>query len=220
MEGLPNVGTGVICVMLLAVFVRAKDIHRREKIAYISFLVFMFISLNINVLDYIWHGFHYPNLIPYRFAFIFSFVLVAIAYRAFTVFVELDKKDIIGMCIVASAMICISVFYLERRAIIGSLIVSGLYLVFMTLYEMELLDRRLLTGFVSLAVIAEMCLHCSIGVETVGTTDHTNYPDKEEQVEELLEITKKDNPVEFYRTDQTDFSTKNDGMIYGYNGVG
>ena len=220
MEGLPNVGTGVICVMLLAVFIRAKDIHRREKIAYISLLVFMFISLNINVLDYIWHGFHYPNLIPYRFAFIFSFVLVAIAYRAFTVFVELDKKDIIGMCIVASVMICISVFYLERRAIIGSLIVAGLYLVFMTLYEMELLDRRLLTGFVSLAVIAEMCLQCSAGVETVGTTDHTNYPDKEEQVEELLEIAKKDNPNEFYRTDQTDFSTKNDGMIYGYNGVG
>ena len=220
MEGLPNVGTGVICVMLLAVFIRAKDIHRREKIAYISLLVFMFISLNINVLDYIWHGFHYPNLIPYRFAFIFSFVLVAIAYRAFTVFVELDKKDIIGMCIVASVMICISVFYLERRAIIGSLIVAGLYLVFMTLNEMELLDRRLLTGFVSLAVIAEMCLQCSAGVETVGTTDHTNYPDKEEQVEELLEIAKKDNPNEFYRTDQTDFSTKNDGMIYGYNGVG
>ncbi len=220
MEGLPNVGTGVICVMLLAVFIRAKDIHRREKIAYISLLVFMFISLNINVLDYIWHGFHYPNLIPYRFAFIFSFVLVAIAYRAFTVFVELDKKDIIGMCIVASAMICISVFYLERRAIIGSLIVAGLYLVFMTLYEMELLDRRLLTGFVSLAVIAEMCIQCSIGVETVGTTSHNNYPDKEEQVEELLEIAKKDNPDEFYRIDQTDFSTKNDGMIYGYNGVG
>lgn len=220
MEGLPNVGTGVICVLLLAVFIRAKDIHRREKIAYLSLLVFMFISLNINALDYIWHGFHYPNLIPSRFAFLFSFVLVAAAYRAFTVFVELDKKDIIGMCIIASVMICISVFYLDKKAIIGSLIVAGLYIVFMTLYEMDLLDRRLLTGFVSLVVIAEMCLQCSIGVETVGTTSHTNYPDKEEQVEELIELAKKDNPNEFYRTEQTTYSTKNDGMIYGYNGIG
>ena len=220
MEGLPNVGTGVICILLLAVFVRAKDIHIREKVAYLSLLVFMFISLNINALDYIWHGFHYPNLIPYRFAFLFSFVLVVIAYRAFTVFVELDKKDITAMCIVASVMICISVFYLERKAILGSLIVAGLYLVFMTLYEMELLDRRFLTGFVSLAVIAEMCLQCSIGVEAVGTTDRTNYPDKEEQVEQLLRLAENDNPDEFYRVDQTNFSTKNDGMIYGYNGIG
>ena len=220
MEGLPNVGTGVICVLLLAVFIRAKDIHRREKIAYISLLVFLFVSLNVNALDYIWHGFHYPNLIPSRFAFLFSFVLVAIAYRAFTVFVELDKKDIIGMCISASVMICISVFYLDKKAIIGSLIVAGLYIVFMTLYEMDLLDRRLLTAFVSLVVIAEMCLQCSIGVDTVGTTSHIGYPDKEEQVEELIKLAKEENPVEFYRTEQTDFSTKNDGMIYGYNGIG
>ncbi len=220
MEGLPNVGTGMFCIMLIAVFIRSKNIRIREKVLYLSLLVFLFVSLNLNVLDYIWHGFHYPNLIPSRFAFLFSFVLVITAYRAFTAFVELDKKDIIGLCIMASVMICISVFYLEQKAILGSTIVAALYIVFMLLYEMDLLDRTLLTVFVSLAIVAEMCVRCGIGVDTVGTTSHVGYPDKEEQVQELLTLAKEDNPAEFYRTEQTNFSVKNDGMMYGYNGIG
>lgn len=220
MEGLPNIGSGIFCILLLAVFVRAKDIPLREKITNLLLLGFIFISLNINSLDYIWHGFHFPNLIPYRFSFLFSFMLIAIAYRAFSVFVELDKKDIIGMCIVTIIMVCISVFYLERKAVIGSLIVAALYILFMALYEMDMLDRRLLTVFASLVIVAEMCVECSIGVDTVGTTDHNNYPDKEEAVTELIEYAENENPNDLFRIEQTYYSTKNDGMIYGYNGVG
>ena len=35
-------------------------------------------------LDYIWHGFHFTNMIPYRFSFLHSFVLLYMAYRAWT----------------------------------------------------------------------------------------------------------------------------------------
>jgi len=220
MEGLPNVGTGVVCVLLLVIFVRSKNIEKREKIAYLSLLGFMFVSLNVNVLDFIWHGFHFPNLIPYRFAFLFSFVLIVIAYKAFTAFSELDKKDIIGMCILTIIMVCISVFYLDSKAVIGSLIVAAVYILMMTFYEFKLIDRRILTILASMLIIVEMCIECSIGVQTVGTTNHENYPDKEESVAELVKYAEEQNGNEFFRIDQTNYSTKNDGMIYGYNGVG
>lgn len=224
MEGLPNIGCGVVCILLIVIFVRAKEIERREKITYLVLLGFLFVSLNVNSLDYIWHGFHFPNQIPYRFAFLFSFVLIAIAYRAFTVFVELDKKDIIGMCIVTIVMVCISVFYvdssLDKKAVIGSLIVAGFYILFMTLYEMKLIDRRMLVIFASLLIIVEMCIEANVGVNSVGTTSHDNYPDSEEAVQELLDYAAEQDSTEFYRIDQTEYSTKNDGMIYGYNGIG
>ena len=220
MEGLPNVGTGVICILMLVIFIRSKDISKKEKISYLSLLVFLFVSLNINMLDYIWHGFHFPNLIPYRFAFLFSFVFIVVAYRAFTVFVELDKKDIIGMCIVTIVMVCISVFYLEQKAIIASLIAAALYIIMMTMYELDLLDRRLLVVFTSLVIIAEMCFEANIGVTTVGTTSWDNYPHNEEQVMELVDYAEEQNGNELYRLDQNYYSTKNDGMIYGYNSAG
>ncbi len=220
MEGLPNIGCGVVCILLVVIFVRAKEIPLREKVANLVLLGFLFISLNLNVLDYIWHAFHFPNQIPYRFAFLFSFVLIVIAYRAFTVFVELDKKDIIGMSLLTVAMVCISVFYLDKKAIIGSLIVAGFYILFMALHEMKLIDRRTLTIFASLLIIVEMCIECSIGVNTVGTTSHENYPEDEEAVTELVDYAKESDPTDFYRIEQTYYSTKNDGMIYGYNGIG
>ena len=220
MEGLPNVGSGVVCILLLVIFIRSKNIKLREKITYLSLLGFMFISLNINYLDYIWHGFHFPNMIPYRFSFLFSFVLIVTAYKAFTSFVELDKNDIIGMCILTAAMVCITVFYLDQKAVIGSLIVASLYILMMLFYEFNLLNRRLLVIFTSILIVAEMCLEASIGVDSVGTTDHNNYPDKLEAVEELLNYAEKENGDEFYRLDMEYYSTKNDGMIYGFNGIG
>ncbi len=220
MEGLPNIGSGVVCILLLVIFVRSKNIQLREKIAYLSLLGFLFISLNFNFLDYIWHGFHFPNMIPYRFSFLFSFVLIAIAYRGFTSFVELDKKDIIGMCIITAVMVCITVFYLDQKAIIGSLIVAGLYILMMTFYEFNLINRRMLIVFASVLIVVEMCLEAGIGVDSVGTTSHDNYPDKEAAVEELIDYAYEQSGDEFFRLDQEYYSTKNDGMIYGYNGIG
>lgn len=220
MEGLPNIGTGVICILLLAIFIRAKEIELREKIVNLVLLALLFVSLNVNYLDFIWHGFHFPNQIPYRFAFLFSFVLVAVAYRGFTVFVKLDKKDIIGMCGITIVMVCISVFYLDKKAVIGSLIVAAFYILFMSLFEMNLINRQMLIGFVSLLIISEMCLEANIGVTTVGTSSHDNYPDKEQEVRELVDYAKEQDSTDFYRIDQTEYSTKNDGMIYGYDGIG
>lgn len=220
MDGLPNIGVGVVCILLIAIYIRAKEISLREKIASICLLLFMFISLNVNTLDFIWHGMHFPNQIPYRFAFIFCFVLIAIAYRGFSVFVKLDKRDIIGMCIATILMVCVSVFYLDKKAIIGSLIIAAFYILFMSLFEMNLLNRRALTVFVSLLVIVEMCIEANIGVNTVGTTGHDNYPADEEEVQEMLDYAYNLDSTDFYRIDQTEYSTKNDGMIYGYDGIG
>ncbi len=225
MDGLPNIGTGVICILLIVLFVRAKEIPVREKVVNLVLLGFMFISLNVNVLDYIWHAFHFPNQIPYRFAFIFSFVLVIIAYRGFTAFTKLDKNDIIGMSALAAVMICISVFYFNEEneqtsAVIGSLIVAAVYIFLMALFERELINRKMLIGFTSIVIIAEMGAEAYIGVNTVGTTSHVNYPEDQQAVTELVEYTEETDGTDFYRIEQTDYSTKNDGMIYGYNGIG
>ena len=35
------------------------------------------------LLNYIWHAFHFPNDLPYRFSFMYSFILLTMAYKAF-----------------------------------------------------------------------------------------------------------------------------------------
>ena len=69
-DGLPNFACGMLAVVLFGVFLFSAGIKMREQIALSSLLVLIFISCNLNVLNFIWHGFHATNQIPYRFAFI------------------------------------------------------------------------------------------------------------------------------------------------------
>lgn len=82
-EGLPNVYSGVGTIVLAFLFLTASKIKRRERICALCLLLFFMISFVVRQLDYIWHGFHFTNMIPYRFSFLFSFVMLYMAYRAF-----------------------------------------------------------------------------------------------------------------------------------------
>ncbi len=82
-EGLPNVYCGVGTIMLAFLFLTAKKVNLRDKICCVLMLLFFMVSFIIRQLDYIWHGFHFTNMIPYRFSFLYSFVLLYMAYRAY-----------------------------------------------------------------------------------------------------------------------------------------
>ena len=83
-EGLPNVYCGIISVFLMMLYLLAKKIPLRDKVCAVFLLLFFTVSFIIRQLDYIWHGFHFTNMIPYRFSFLYSFVVLYMAYRAWT----------------------------------------------------------------------------------------------------------------------------------------
>ena len=86
-EGLPNVYTGIITIFLAILFLFCSKIKLRERLVCGFLLLFFLTSFVIRQLDYIWHGFHFPNMLPYRFSFLWSFLLI---YMAFRVFMYLD----------------------------------------------------------------------------------------------------------------------------------
>ena len=81
-EGLPNLYCGVGTILLAFLFLSAKEVSTREKVCSVVLLTFFNVSFIIRQLDYIWHGFHFTNMIPYRFSFLHCFVLLTMAYRA------------------------------------------------------------------------------------------------------------------------------------------
>ena len=91
-EGLPNIACGMLAVTLFGVFLFSFGIKIREKVSVLAMLALVIVSCNMNKLNYIWHGFHFTNQIPYRFAFIFCFVLAAAAYRAYDIMLEKGIK--------------------------------------------------------------------------------------------------------------------------------
>ncbi len=81
-EGLPNVYCGIFSVVLMFLYLMSGEVKLRDKICAVLLLVFFNVSFIIRQLDYIWHGFHFTNMIPYRFSFLYSFVVLYMAYRA------------------------------------------------------------------------------------------------------------------------------------------
>ncbi len=85
MDGAPNLYCGVLPMALGFLFLLARDVKLRDKLCCVFLLIFFMLSFIIRQLDYIWHGFHFTNQIPYRFSFLFSFVVLYMAYRAWLV---------------------------------------------------------------------------------------------------------------------------------------
>ncbi len=112
MDGAPNLYCGVLPIALGFLFLLAKDVKLRDKLCCVFLLVFLMLSIIIRQLDYIWHGFHFTNQIPYRFSFLFSFVLLYMAYRAWLLRDRVKLWQIITAGVLSMALLLL---YKENR---------------------------------------------------------------------------------------------------------
>jgi uncharacterized membrane protein YfhO len=142
-DGLPNIYCGVFPVALGFLFLLARQVKLRDKICCVFLLLLFMCSFIIRQLDYIWHGFHFTNQIPYRFSFLFSFVLLYMAYRAWLVRDELKIWQILTAGGLSVALLMINE---ERRSdaafMVFNLVFLGLYLLLMLYGHKDLLATR------------------------------------------------------------------------------
>ena len=80
-ENWPNLYSGVICFPLITMYFLSKKYKTREKLCYATFLLFFIASFTINILDFIWHVFKYPNSLPCRQSFIYTFIILTLAIK-------------------------------------------------------------------------------------------------------------------------------------------
>lgn len=224
-EGLPNLYCGIICAILTGKFLRSRQIRIREKISAVLVLAFLILSCNMNYLNFIWHGFHFTNMLPYRFSFLFSFTMIVIAYRAFDLVMsgKIKTFDVLAMTLITGAFFAITWFSereeTETKAMWFSLGVSLFYIIVMFLYERKLLKPALMCGVLGVGLFFEMFLNTRTSTEAVGTSDYVSYPSKNTEIQTLLkEIESQDTDL-FSRTEINTWYTLNDPALYSYNGV-
>lgn len=230
-EGLPNFACGMLAITLFGVFLVSRGIKIREKVSTLIMLFIIVISCNMRQLNYIWHGLHFTNQIPYRFAFIFSFVLAAAAYRAYDVIL---KNGIKVYQIIAMLPGPLFVFWLNYKVkgddfafkgpIKSSAIITAAFILIFTAAKLFPFRRKevrnaVLSLALAAAVFSEFVSNAKLGVETVGSSDYIGYPSHYDEVEDLLTSAKKSDPDPFYRTEMTDCYTLNGSALYGYYGV-
>ena len=223
-EGLPNIACGMLCIILAVVFLCSKKIKLGEKIFCSATLLFLVASLFIRHLDYIWHGFHYPNMLPSRFSFLVSFLLIYMAFRAYT-FIEHSHYLDIVVAVLAFILLVLTYFTRDAESnapLIASCIVAGVYVLLLFLYSFKLLNLRTLTLILCFVVFGEMVATSVIGVKTVTTTSMAGYPRDEQNMDTLLDhiaAIEETGEPDIYRTEVLTTQTLNDSALNTYNGV-
>jgi len=220
-NGLPNLYCGIVSVLLMGVFIRSPKIPVREKIVNLATVVFLLLSCNLNVLDYMWNAFHYTNALPFRFSFLLSFALVSMAYRAFLLKETMNRRDLLVMGISAVFFLLMAVMGVQnKKIIIGNLSFCILYL---WVWDMsaKIKTGKLKTafnyGFLSLVLI-ELFITSYVGVNKNNTTYRSTYPNSYAKVKEVLNL-REPAGSGFYRTEMANYFTLNDPSLYGYNGI-
>ncbi len=104
-DGMANVYSGLFVLILIPLFFLCSKIRLREKIAYGVGLSIMYISLSSRMMTFIWHGFHFPNQIPYRESFLMSFLLVFIGFLTIRRIRSLGVKYITGAVLSSAAFL-------------------------------------------------------------------------------------------------------------------
>ena len=110
-EGLPNVYTGVGTMFFAFLYLLSRDVKWKDKVCAVLLLVFLLLSFILRQLDYIWHGFHFTNMIPYRFSFLYSFVMLYMAYRAWT-----ERENFRIWQILAAAVLSVGIMACSNTA--------------------------------------------------------------------------------------------------------
>lgn len=220
-EVLPNVYCGIATLMLVPMYLYTKSIPLKEKIAYMGLLVVLFFSFNLNKLNYIWHGFHFPNDLPYRFSFMYSFILLILAYKAFTHLREFKGKEIlsIGLSIVAAIVIFqeFGAKNVEDLSVIISIAFVATYCLVFVIFKNESYQRTAVSLLLLCCVIGEISC-ANTGRYSLGqrkpdfTGDYAEFVELKEQLD-------KHHGDDTYRMELTYNRARMDPAWFGYNGI-
>lgn len=217
---LPNVYAGLLTFTGVILFFINKKINIRAKLLAFLILLIFVLSFNLNSLDFIWHAFHVPNDLPWRYSFIYVFIFITIGYYGILRIKDLKKSSVFASAFISLIIILLAYKFSFKnidfdRTIINIIFVL-LYLLIFLFTQFKKINTKIIYALIIIFVSAE----CIYGIDYNWNIDHdiaTFMSDKNTYEKLISETTSKDNDL--YRMEKTDYLTLNDAAWYNYKGI-
>ena len=227
-EGMPNLYSGIIVLILIPVYFFCKSIGLKEKLWHLALLVVLVVSFNIDILNFIWHGFHFPNQIPYRFSFVYIFLILSMSYKAFNQLHEFSGKQLGTICFSIIGLVLISQKFddikLEYLTLYISIACVVLYAAALTFDRNNHIRPSHKALFLALVILAEVTTNTILTVYkidcTEGFSSREGYSSGKEVAQirnHIARISAEDK--DFYRLEVIPPKTTNDPFLYNYRGL-
>ena len=205
-EDLPNIYSGVLTMVLLPLYYTNRHVKKEEKIGLSVMLVFMLLCACIRPLDYMIHGFHFPANLPHRYTFVYSFILLYMAYSAFIHLPEAKFRSAPVTCAAYAGIILLTQYVIVERVedidrvlsdtdVVVNLLLMAAYLV--TLWfgsRRRRLFRQILFPVLLILVVGECSFTNITNLEDTGSREaYVKYMDDAAQAVAYIEDLEKEN---------------------------
>lgn len=217
----PNVSAGIITIFLLFSYILNINIPKKNKICYLSIYIVFLTIIFVPQLDFIIQAFHVPNDLPYRYSFIYTFIMIIISTYSI---LNLDKESILKLLISFGLIVgFILIIYHEgfdnssKEAILINVIVLTIFLLFFLLGK-YLKPYRSIFYFSIILVVAIDCIESmNYGLQVSQIAN--NFYSSTEEIDRKIDYIHNYDSSQFYRIDSTYNHTLNDSAKSFYNGI-
>lgn len=217
---LPNIYTGILTFILLPLFLVNNKIKLKEKATYVVLIIFFVFCFNNNCAEYIWHAFHFPNDLPYRYSYMYSFIIAVMGYKTILNFKGIKVKDIAytGLAIISFVIVCQKFLTnkMTNSTIYATIIFVTLWCGFLFLLKNKNAQKKTVSFVLVTFILCETIISSIVGLPL--NQDNKNYKENYKTYTDAINyIDNKDSG--FYRTELCYLNTRMDPAYYGYNGI-
>lgn len=216
----PNIYCGSAVLMLIPMYMMNRKISVREKLCKLLLTGFLLLSFSTNYLDFIWHGFNYPDSLPGRQSFLYCFLILIMAYEAYFKMREEEPAQIVYSVMLAGVFILYCEKYIDtddfepgvKLLTLGFVVLYGAFL-----YLVRTREGKDIRRGVAIVATAAVLAECSINTwdTSIANTSRSAYLAGQEDYRALYDLTK-EREDGLYRLEKFSRRTKNDGTLAGY----
>jgi len=213
---LPNVYISQIMIFLCIYYFFNKEIKEKEKKSTLILLGLFTIGFVFSPINTIWHTLKNPVGFPFRYSFMFDFILLIIAYKSILKIKTIDKNFIkkfllygIPLTLLIDKLLYTNTMYYK---IIGTFILIVIYMIYLSKRKKEI------STLIILLVISEMFLNSFTIVYNIKYQNKEKYNRFVKETGTIIDnITEKENTL--FRLEKDYEYSSNDELLLNYNGI-
>lgn len=239
-EGLPMIYCGTLALVFAVIYFLTGKISLRKRIASGFLLGILALSMYIKPVDMLWHGGQVPVWMPYRYSFIFAFLIVMFGAEAFENFISESrarssqsiKKIGVTFAILLGVLLFSDYYagnqFFDTKLIIVIPLVFTAVICAAAVAFKRLSKRRVCAGVLTALVFGELLLNAVVTFnrahDDVYYSSRESYLGSSEKAGDIPETRKimralREYDNGFYRAEKTYHRTVNDPMAVGMYGL-
>lgn len=229
-ESAPFIYIGLFPFIFFIFYFFNRKIAFKNKLLYGSMILLLIASVYFQPLNLFFHGFHAPNMLLFRFSFLYSFLVILLAAFSLERF-EKQEIDVLTNCVVSLIVLFLLAYiladkkkydYLSGMSFILTLIFLLIYLLFWIGSYRNPKQR----GYFMFGLMILLALEAGINAEAMikGIQKDWLYPSRAaytQHYQEIETLVKKttENDHSFFRMANLNPMSINESFNFGYSGV-